>query len=149
MTIAQMAVFHLSTGHVVAAMTAVGRLPTVADATGGTHIVIRIPAGPVVRVPAELLTALPVPPDEDVLTRPTHFRLVDAVPTLSLVGPPVLLKDVKPKAGIEAVSIWDGGPQVEVVRDPLDADGKTVGQTPPGATHRLVAVKGEPLMYEP
>lgn len=148
MTAAQMAVFHLSTGHVLAAMAAVGRVPTVADATSGVHVVVRIPGGPTVRVPAELLTAAQVAHDGDVLGRPTYFRLVDAVPQLSFIGKPTALVEVKPKAGIEAVTIWDGAAGVAVIRDPLDVDGKAVERKPPGATGRLVAVKGEPLMFK-
>lgn len=144
-----MAVLHLSTGHVVGALAVDDRVPTVADATGAAHVAVRIPGGEVVRVPAEMLTALPVPANSDVLTRPTHYQLSNAAPPLAWTGSPGTRVAVPTKAGREALSIWDGGAEPEIARETLDDLGVPPARTPPGATHRLFAVEGEPLMYEP
>ncbi len=144
-----MAVLHLSTGHVVGVVSAGARAPSVADATAGSHVSVRIADGTRVRVPAELLTAEATSVDSDVLSRPTHYRVTDATPPLAWVGAPISLDVVPSKPGQEAVSIWDGGSEPEVARDTLDKDGKAPTTAPPDAVRRLVAVPGEPLMYEP
>lgn len=151
MTKQQMALLHLSTGHVVGVVSAGGRALTVADATAGSHVAVRIPDGNQVRVPADLLTARAVPVDNDVLTRPTHYRVTDATPPLAWVGPPIALAvpAAPSKPGREVISVWDGGSDPEVARDTLDKDGKVPTAFPPDAVRRLVAVPGEPLMYEP
>jgi hypothetical protein len=144
----QMAVLHLPTGHVVGAMTAGGQVPTVAQATGGEHLAVRIPGGQIVRVPAELLTATAVPADVDVLIRPTHYAATKAVPPVAWAGAPKAKAAVASKAGREVLSIWDGGTQPEIARETLSTTGTAPLGAPPGATHRLLAVAGEPLMYE-
>jgi hypothetical protein len=144
----QMAVLHLPTGHVVGAMTAGGQVPTVAQSTGGEHVAVRIPGGQTVRVPAELLTATAVPADPDVLIRPTHYAVTKTVPPVAWAGAPKAKADVASKAGREVLSIWDGGTQPEIARETLSTTGVAPAGAPPGATHRLLAVAGEPLMYE-
>ena len=150
MTERMMAVFHLSTGHVVGAMTAGRQVPTVAQATGGEHIVVRIPGGKVVRVPAELITGLTAPvnlSNDDVLTRPTDFGVTDS--KLLSKGKPVQFAPALANAGQEALSIWDGLAAPEVVPVSLDATGALPqGTRPPGA-HGLVAIEGKPLMFQP
>jgi hypothetical protein len=85
-----------------------------------------------------------------VLSRPTSFQVGKAVPPLSQGGAPVALASVKiGDPGAEAVSLWQAGRELEVVRDKLDANGKLILNQPPGATHRLVAVAGQRLRYSP
>jgi hypothetical protein len=143
-----MAVLHLPTGHVVGAITAGGEVPTVAQASGGEHVSVRIPGGKVVRVPAEVLTVTDVPADADVLIRPTHYAVTKAVPPVAWAGQPRAKAAVPSKAGQEVLSIWDGGTQPEIARETLSATGTAPTGAPPGATHRLLAVAGEALMYE-
>ena len=86
-----MAVLHLAPGQVVGAVAVGGRVPTVAEATGGSHVLVRIIAQNQtleVRVPDELLTALPVEYDADVLARPTYYRVSDAAPPVAWAGAP-------------------------------------------------------------
>jgi len=142
----RMAVLHLSTGHVVAAMTIGRRVPTVADVTGGEHIVVRIPGGRVVRVPAELLTGLAAPVREDVLARPTDFLVTNATPNWR--GKLTAWVNLPSKPGSEALSIWDGGAEPVFAWQSLDNTGKLPPGHPAGTTHRLVAVAGERLMYK-
>jgi hypothetical protein len=145
-----MVVLHLSTGHVLASATATGLVPTVDALTGGTYVAVRISGGRFVNVTTEMLTALQASIDDDVLSRPTHFQVVKAVPPLSQVGAPTSLAAGKiGDPGAEAVSLWQVGHELEVVRDKLDSTGALPTNTPPGATHRLVAVAGQPLRYTP
>jgi hypothetical protein len=148
-TESRMAVLHLSTGHVVGAVALGDRVPTVAEATGAAHVTVRPSAGLTVRVPAEILTALPVPTDPDVLTRPTHYAVTKAVPPVAWMGAPRSGDAVPAKPGREVLSIWDGGTRPEVALQSLDKDGNVPQDSPPGATHRLIAVAGEPLMHKP
>lgn len=149
-----MVVLHLSSGHVLAAVAAGGRNPTVADLTGGTSLPVRLPDGATVAVTSDLLTATAVPSDTDVLTRPTSFRVADGVPPVTVAGPAKNLRDsanniVKvADEGTECVSLWQAGDQLEVVRETLDSFGKPKAAPPPGGTRRLVACKGSPLFYE-
>lgn len=152
-----MTVLHLEGGNVLGAATTGSRKVTVADLTGGQHLVVRLPGSTdVVNVPAELLTAAEVPADDDVLSRPWDFRLGSGTPALTFVGAPIDLKatppaDALPAAGgSKVVSIWQTADDVEVVEGVVDAAtlGPT-GNTPPGATHRLVACVTGPLAFEP
>jgi hypothetical protein len=146
----QMLVVHLATGHVLGAITAGRHVPSVVQAAGGSHVAVRIANDRIVRVPAELLTGLVARADKDVLTRPTHYQVTDATPPVSWNGKPKMLEPVPSKPGREALSIWDGGKEPEIARQSLDNTGALPSNAgPPGATHRLVAVAGEPLMYEP
>lgn len=151
MTGLQMAVFHLSTGHVVGAMTAGRQVPTAAEAADGEHIAVRIPGGRVVRVPAALLSRLVTRVDDDVLRRWTYYRVDDATSLPAWADAPRAVTAVPSKPFGEALSVWDGGAEPEIARETLDKDGKLPqgGHPPPGATHRIVAVAGVPLMYEP
>jgi hypothetical protein len=145
-----MVVLHLSTGHVLASATATELVPTADALTGGTYIAVRISGDRFVNVTTEMLTALQASVDDDVLSRPTHFQVVKAVPPLSQVGAPTQLAAGKiGDPGAEAVSLWQVGHVLEVVRDKLDSTGALPTNTPPGATHRLVAVAGQPLRYAP
>jgi hypothetical protein len=149
-TPAKMVVLHLSTGHVLAAATATELVPTLEALTGGTYVAVRVPGGWFVNVTAEMLTELQASVDDDVLSHPTHFQVVKAVPPLSQVGAPTALAAGKiGDPGAEAVSLWQIGHELEVVRDKLDSTGALPTNTPPGATHRLVAVAGHPLRYTP
>jgi hypothetical protein len=152
MTDPQMVVLHVSTGHVLAAVAAGARTPTVEDLTGDAFLAVRLQDGSIVRVTADLLTATTVARDNDVLTRPTSFRVDDGVPPISQVGRPKSLASAGSlgAAGDECVSLWQAGDQLEVVREPLDANGAPSPATaaPPGATHRLILCKGNPLVYE-
>lgn len=150
MTPPKMVVLHLSTGHVLAAATAAELVPTAQALTGGTYLAVRTPVGRFVNVTTELLIELQTSVDDDVLSRPTSFQVVKAVPPLSHVGAPAALAGGKlGDPGAEAVSLWQVGHELEVVRDKLDATGTLPTNTPPGATHRLVAVAGQPLRYTP
>ena len=151
MTSPKMVVLHLSTGHVLASATAAELVPTVDALTGGTYVTVRTPVGRFVNVTAEMLTALEASVDDDVLSRPTHFQVVKAVPPLSQVGEPTTLPATGKigDPGAEALSLWQIGHVLEVVRDKLDSTGALPTNTPPGATHRLVAVAGQPLRYTP
>lgn len=152
MTERRLVILHLETGHVVAAVDLGARLATVAQATGGSYVAVRLPSGDAVRVVADLLTALPVERDEDLLDRPLHYRVTQDTPPVSWTGAPTTVVDLPSKPGRDALSIWDGGTEPEIARQTLDNDGKLPTHPtgpPPGATRRLVAVAGEPLMYEP
>jgi hypothetical protein len=154
MTGAQMVVLHLSTGHVLAAVAAGRASPTVADLTGGTALLVRLPDGTRVAVTGDLLTATAVARDADVLTRPTSFRVDDGVPPITTVGSPENLRDnannIKRVGdqGAECVSLWQAGDQLEVVKETLGSSGKPAAAAPPGGTRRLVACKGSHLFYE-
>ena len=144
-----MVVLHLDTGHVLAAATATELVPTAAALTGGEHVAVRVPGGYFVNVTTELLTELQATVDNDVLSRPTSFQVVKAVPPVSQVGPPTALPaNPVGDAGAGALCLWQIGHQLEVVRDKLDGDGNLVANTPPGGTVRLVAITGKPLYYE-
>lgn len=153
-----MTVLHLEGGQVLAAATTGSREVTVADLTGsGQHLAVRLPdSTDVVKVPADLLTAAEVPRDEDVLSRPWDFRLGAGTPALTFVGAPIDLTATPPAntlpaaVGSKVVSIWQTADDVEVVEGVVDATtlGPT-GNTPPGATHRLVACVTGPLAFEP
>jgi hypothetical protein len=144
-----MVVLHLDTGHVLAAAAVEGATPTVDGLTGGSHLSVRVPLSRVVTVPLELLTLLSTDVDLDVLAMPTLYRVVDAVPRLSFVGAPATAAsgDVIGTAGQQCLSVWQVGSAVEVVREQLPANGKSVLPKPPGATHRIVACPGQPLRY--
>jgi hypothetical protein len=146
----KMVVLHLSTGHVLAAATATEMVPTAAALTGGKHVAVRVlPSNVSVNVTTELLTELQATLDNDVLSRPTSFQVVKAVPPLSQVGAPAVLPpNPVGDPGAEVVSLWQIGHQLEVVREKLDKDGKLVPNTPQGGTLRLVAIAGKPLYYK-
>jgi hypothetical protein len=146
----QMAVLHLAPGQVVGAVAVGGRVPTVAEATGGRHVLVRIADQDLeVRVPDELLTALPVEYDADVLARPTCYRVSDAAPPVAWAGPPTAWGTTLSKAGREALIIWDGGADPEIARESLDEAGVLHATEPPGQTRRLIAIDDEPLRYDP
>lgn len=149
MTPPTMVVLHLSTGHVLAAAAVPELVPTAAALTGGTHLAVRVlTTGAVVRVTTDLLTELSVTRDDDVLSRPTSFRVVKAVPPLSEMGPPTALPaNPVGSPGAEVLSLWQVGSHLEVVRDTLDPAGNLTPTTPPGGVLRLVAVPGKPLHY--
>ncbi|MGO4362954.1 hypothetical protein [Terrabacter sp. RAF57] len=151
MTTPKMVVLHLSTGHVLAAATASETMPTAAALTGGSFVAVRVDPGDLfVHVTTELLTELPVTVDNDVLSAPTSFRVVKAVPPLANVGPPTELPDPATQVGdpgVEVLSLWQIGHQLEVVRDKLDGNGKLTSLTPQGGTLRLIAIPGKPLHY--
>ncbi len=145
----QMTVLHLSTGNVLAAVAAGALTPTVDDLTGGEVLVVRLPTGATIAVTPQLLTAVAVARDDDVLTRPTAFRVDQGVPPVTAIGPMALLSSVSRLGdqGAECLSLWQAGDQLEVVRETLDSTGKPTAAKPPGATHRIAACKGSPLTY--
>jgi hypothetical protein len=147
-----MTVLHLETGHVLAAVSAGAAAPTVDELTGDEHLTVRLPDPSLqVEVGPELLTAIQVPVDDDVLDRPQYYQLVDGVPQLSLTTGPEDLTSATPlgPAGTPCLSLWQAGDELEVVREVLNASGAPpTGTTPPGGTHRLVACKGAPLVYD-
>jgi hypothetical protein len=147
-----MAVLHLAPGQVVGAVAVGGRVPTVAEVTGGSHVLVRIVTQTQVlevRVPDDLLTALPVEYDADVLAQPTSYRVSDAAPPVAWAGGPTEWDTTLAKAGREALLIWDGGADPEIARESVDAAGDLAAPAPPGQTRHLVAIEDEPLRYEP
>ena len=146
----QMTLLHLSTGHVVSAVAAGKLTPTVDALSGGKGIAVRA-GGKVVFVTKDLLKATPVPLDTDVLTRPTAYRVADGVPPVSFVGRMKKLSSIASlgPAGTKCLSLWQNGDELEAVEETLDSTGKPTLPTPPGATHRLVACAGQPLVYDP
>jgi hypothetical protein len=152
-----MTVLHLEGGNVLGAATTGSRKVTVADLTGSAqHLAVRLPdPTDIVKVPADLLTATEVPRDDDVLSRPWDYRLGSGTPALTYVGAPIDLKaaaapNTLPAAvGSKVVSIWQTADDVEVVEGVVDATLGPTGNTPPGATHRLVACLTGPLAFEP
>jgi hypothetical protein len=102
-------------------------------------------------VTKDLLKATRVPLDIDVLTRPTAYRVADGVPPVSFVGRVALLSSIAKlgPAGTKCLSLWQAGDEVEPVEETLDATGTPLLGPPPGATHRLVACPGQPLLYDP
>jgi hypothetical protein len=150
MTDKQMAVFHLTTGHVVGVMTAGRQVPTADQATGGEHISVRIPGDRVVHVPAERLSRLVTRVDDDVLRRWTEYRVDDATALVAFAGPLKPANNPQSKPFGTVLSVWDGPGGPEVAEETLDQNGNLPQPAPPpGATHRLVAIEGEPLMYAP
>lgn len=146
-----MAVLHLEAGHVVGVVAVGGRVPTVAEATGGSHVRVLIPGEDTeVRVPEDLLSALAVDLDRDVLAQPTSYRVSESTPPVVWVGAPTAWPGTPDDAlaGREALSVWDGAAEPEVVRETLDADGDLTVSDPPGQRQRLIAVEGQPLRYE-
>lgn len=144
-----MTVLHLETGHVLAAVSSGSRAVTVADLTGGTHLRVRLPGlAAQVNVTAELLTAKPVPLDDDVLNRPLEYSVGDGVPALTFSGVPINLATAVIDApdSTAVTSLWQVGDELEVSRSVLKA-GKPEGAAPVRASQRLVACRGEPLAY--
>jgi hypothetical protein len=148
-----MTVLHLESGHVLAAAASGSRTVTVADLTGGTYLAVRLPGsrGAAVNVPAELLTAATVPLDDDVLSRPLEYLVGTGVPALTFGGRPINLGPTSAKIdapdGTAVTSLWRVGDELEVAHSTLDG-GRPEGGRPTGASHRLVACRGEPLAYE-
>ena len=148
MTDPQMTLLHLSTGHVVSAVAAGKLSPTVNQLTAGKAIVVRV-ADKFVHVTPDLLKATPAVLDTVVLTRPTAYRVVDGVPPVLFVGRMATLPALSlGAAGTKCLSLWQAGDELEAVEDVLDINGKLSVPKPPGATHRLVACAGQPLLYE-
>ena len=145
-----MTLLHLSTGHIVSAVAAGKLEPTVEVLTGGKSIAVR-PNGKTVFVTKELLKATLAPVDTDVLTRPTAYRVVDGVPAVSFVGRIAALSGIASlgPAGTKCLSLWQAGDELEPVEETLDATGQPKVAQPPGATHRLIACTGQPLLYDP
>jgi len=142
-----MTLLHLSTGHVVSAVAAGKLAPTVDDLTGGKAIAVRV-EDKFVLVTADLLEAKVAPVDTDVLTRPTAYRVVDGIPPVSFAG----RMDALPTTplgpeGTKCLSLWQAGDELEPVADLLDSNGQPSVDQPPGATHRLFACPGQPLLY--
>lgn len=142
-------VLHLSTGHVLTAVTAAGLEPTVEQLTGGRALRVRHSDEPgYVMVPAEALTAARVTATADLLDRPQHYAIgSDGAPWL--VGPPEYESGPTRTVGAKAVVVWQEddravGTYYEGV---VDATGPP-GEPPPGATHLLFAVEGAPLSVE-
>ena len=148
-----MTVLHLESGNVLGAATTGSRKVTVADLTGDQHLAVRLPGSTdIVKVPVALLTATEVPRDDDVLSRPLDYRLGSGTPALTYAGEPIDIGNdpLGAAVGSKVVSIWQTADDVEVVEGVVDAttSGPT-GNTPPGATHRLVACVAGPLAFEP
>ncbi len=143
-----MTLLHLSTGHVVSAVAAGKLAPTVDDLTGGKAIAVRV-EDKFVLVTGDLLKAKIAPLDTDVLTRPTAYRVVDGVPPVSFAGRMATLSNSNLGAeGTKCLSLWQAGDELEPVADVLDSSGQPTVDQPPGATHRLFACPGQPLLYE-
>jgi hypothetical protein len=144
----QMTLLHLSTGHIVSAVAAGKLSPTVDDLTGGKAIAVRV-EDKLVLVTGDLLKAKVAPLDTDVLTRPTAYRVVDGIPPVSFAGRMDALDTTTPLGteGTKCLSLWQAGDELEPVADVLDSDGQPSVDQPPGATHRLFACPGQPLLY--
>jgi hypothetical protein len=146
-------VLHLTTGHVLAAISSVGPEPKLEDVTGTGHVRVRMPAREgFVNVPVALLTATRVavnPDNAAVLDRPQHYDLLTGTPPpLGLRGPPKLdapIKDVK-YAGAKAIVVWQVGDVAVVEEDvKLSESGELDAKAPNGTTLALVAIDGGPL----
>jgi hypothetical protein len=148
-----MTVLHLETGHVLAAVSSGREEPTVADLTGGEHLLLRpFDRTSFVEVPDDVLTATRVALDRDVLDRPLH-HVVDtgATPPVSLgVAPSSSVGSAVGLANGECLTIWQTPGGAEVSRVPLDATGAPppTSAKPAGATARLVAWDDGPLVVE-
>jgi hypothetical protein len=149
----EMVVLHLDTGHILAAASVDGAPATVDALTGASHLVVRASTADPVSVPAAQLSATKTDADLDVLVAPMSYRVVDAVPRVSFVGPPASVPEtnnVPIATGTplqELLAVWQVGRSVEVVRSKLDVNGKLPLVAPPGATRALVALEGQPLGY--
>ena len=141
-------VVHLATGHVLAAVTAVGEEPSLDDVTGGRHLRVRFPgATGFVNVPVSLLTATRVALTADVLDRPQRYRLTPATPPLPptlTLGPPPTVNGVPSPLpqGAQAVVVWQDGEDLLPAVGPIGASDALPGSPPPGATHQLLAYVG-------
>jgi hypothetical protein len=139
-------VLHLSTGHVLAAVTSVGLEPTLEQVTGEDSVRVRIPDDPgFVNVPTSALTATRLAVTADVLDRAQHYIVSSG--TLILGADPVIgaALGTAPPADTEAVAVWQDGSDSVVAEGPVIGNTGLPGEPPPGATHQLLAAEGFPL----
>lgn len=149
-------VLHLSTGHVLAAVSSGSLEPTVEQLTANEHLAVRY-FGPDARVevPASLLTAVRVTADDDLLDRPHSYLATGGTPPVVLGLEPV---EVRPAgttmptgpAGAPCVIVWQMPDDTDVSNTPLDASGDPLpaSAAPAGATHRLLAWETGPVVIE-
>ena len=71
------------------------------------------------------------------------------MPPLTYGGSPIDLGtgSINVSDGTAAVSLWQAGDELAVARGQIVSQ-QPDGSAPPGATHRLVAVQGQPLAYK-
>jgi hypothetical protein len=135
-------VLHLSTGHVLAAITSVGLEPTLEQVTGEDSVRVRFPNDPgFVNVPMSALTATRLAVTADVLDRAQNYAVSSG--TLVLGDRPEVGSPTSPiAADTDAVVVWQDGEESVVVTGKTDSSGGPPGEPPPGATHQLLAAKG-------
>jgi hypothetical protein len=135
---------HLETGHVLAAVTAVGLTPD-KDALTDGHVRVRVPGSDVyVDVPSDHVTATRVPVTDAVLDRAQSYVL-GANGTLSFEGEPQVGGALAGTEGAQVVVAWQVGSDALVTKGPLGAGSTLPGSDPTGATARVVAIAGETL----
>jgi hypothetical protein len=145
-------VIHLTTGHVLASAASGSQAPTLAELVAAPHLRVRVPASTIggddgghVDVPVELLAATRIGvASDDVLDRPRTYVLSSDTPPLEPAPAPK--QGEKPKAGVEAVIVWQYEDSSQARKATADEDG-TLGDPPrDDATHTLFAWKGGPLV---
>jgi hypothetical protein len=135
---------HLETGHVLAAVTAVGLKPDLDALTGG-HVRVRVPGtDEYVDVPSEHLTATRAPVTGAVLDRAQSYVLATNG-TLSFEGEPKVGAAVTGTTGAQVVMAWQVGSDALVTKGALGTGNTLPGGDPAGAKARVVAIAGEPL----
>jgi hypothetical protein len=147
-------VLHLSTGHVLAAVSSGSFEPKVEQLTADDHLVVRY-FGPDARVevPASLLTAVRVAADEDLLDRPHSYVATTGTPPVVLGLAPVEVPATAMPPGPAAakcVIVWQMPDGTDVSNTPLNAAGQPLPKSaaPAGSTHRLIAWETGPVILE-
>jgi hypothetical protein len=142
---------HLETGHVLAAVTAVGAKPSVGDLIGD-FLPVRIPGtDSVVNVPAARLTAASVAVIADVLDRPQSYQLSAGNPLRHLNVPAITTVGLsKTDQGERAVAVWQVGDESFSASGTVDVNGRLPGEDlSKDAPCQLVAVDGQALRLVP